>query len=407
MSRPRYGVSFWVDRFPRSRRPDYTRHRGHVDADVAVIGGGITGCVTAYVFAAAGVKVALFEADRIGRGSTAAATGLLMQEPEADFCRVAEEYGLRAARRIWQMSRRAALDFSATLRRLEIRCGLTEREAIYFTTTADENKYLRREWEARRAARLEATWLSATQLRQEIAVAGHGGIRSRDNTQLDPYRASVGLARAAIERGARIFEQSRALRIRGGRKHVDIRTDKGTARVDRVVVATGHAPREYRPLARHLELAETYVVVTPPLAATVRAEMGRRVAMLWDTAVPYHYLRWTDDNRVMFGGADQPPVGRRGREKVLIQRTGQLMYELSVLYPAISGIQPEYAWDGLVADTGDGLPYIGPHRKYGRHLFALGCGGNGIASAYLAARIMLRAHLGEPAKGDELFGFQR
>lgn len=407
MSRPRYGLSFWLDRFPRSRRPDYPRHRGHVDADVAVIGGGITGCATAYAFVAAGVKVVLFEADRIGRGSTAAATGLLMQEPEADFCRVAEEYGLRAARRIWQMTRRAALDFSATLRRLEIRCALSEQEAIYFTATADRVRYLRREYEARRAAGLETSWLSAKQLRQEIAVAGYGGIRTHDNAQLDPYRASVGLARAAIGRGARIFEKSRALRIRGGRKHVDIRTDKGTARVDRVVVATGHAPREYRPLSRHIKLADTYVVVTPPLPARVRAEMGRREAMLRDTAEPYHYLRWMGDDRVMFGGADQPCVGKRGREKVLIQRTGQLMYELSVLYPAISGIQPEYAWDGLVADTADGLPYIGPHGKYGRHLFALGFGGNGMASAYLAARIMLRAYLGEPAKGDELFGFQR
>ena len=83
------------------------------------------------------------------------------------------------------------------------------------------------------------------------------------------------------------------------------------------------------------------------------------------------------------------------------------MYELSVLYPSISGIQPEYAWAGQVAAAADGLPYIGPHRNYPRHAFALGFGGSGLAQGFLASRILARHCLGEPAKGDELFGFTR
>ena len=90
-----------------------------------------------------------------------------------------------------------------------------------------------------------------------------------------------------------------------------------------------------------------------------------------------------------------------------MQRTMQLMYELSVLYPVISGIQPEYAWSGPSVTTADGLPYIGPHRNYPRHLFALGFGGNGLAQGFLASRILLRHYLSGPAKGDELFGFAR
>jgi len=59
-----------LDRFPRSRRPSYPRHRGHLDIDVVVVGGGLTGCMTAYAFAAAGVQVALLEAGRIGGGAS-------------------------------------------------------------------------------------------------------------------------------------------------------------------------------------------------------------------------------------------------------------------------------------------------------------------------------------------------
>ena len=82
------------------------------------------------------------------------------------------------------------------------------------------------------------------------------------------------------------------------------------------------------------------------------------------------------------------------------------MYELSKLYPAISGIQPDYGWSVPVAISPDGYPCIGPHRNYPRHLFAFGSGHNGVGSALMAARVLLRQYLGAPEKGDDLFGLR-
>jgi glycine/D-amino acid oxidase-like deaminating enzyme len=113
------------------------------------------------------------------------------------------------------------------------------------------------------------------------------------------------------------------------------------------------------------------------------------------------------DDRIFFSGAEQPEVAARLREKTLAQRTGQLMYELSVLYPAISGLRPEWAWDSLHYDTVDSLPFIGLHRNFPRHLFALGGGRHGAGIAWLAARLILRQYQATAAKGDDLFGFAR
>ena len=85
----------------------------------------------------------------------------------------------------------------------------------------------------------------------------------------------------------------------------------------------------------------------------------------------------------------------------------ELMYELTTLYPAISGLQPEWGWDFVHYASPDGLPVVGPHRNFPRHLFALGHGRHGTAVAWLAARVLLRAYLGDPVKGDETFGFGR
>ena len=406
MGTPHFGVSYWIDRLPR-RRPSYTRYRGQTDVDVAIIGGGMAGCATAYALSTAGVRVCLFEADRIGQGAVGSSTALVMQEPDVDFQDVLDVHGLRATRTIWRMTRRGALDFVAAIRRLKIPCQLEAQDSIYFANDSASAQRLRYELGLRKKAKLEARWLTVEQLRRETNVEAEGAIRITGNAQVEPLRTCLGFAAAAVKRGASIHERSPVERIRTGREHVELLTTGGTVRADRLVIATGHPGSLFKPLARHFRISETYAVATPPLGARIRAGLGRRRAMLWDTADPYHYLRWTKDGRIIFGGGDRSQPHPRSRARVLVQRTGQLMYELSVLYPVISGIQPEYAWSGPSVTTADGLPYIGPHRNYPRHLFALGFGGNGLAQGFLASRILLRHYLGEPAKGDELFGFAR
>ena len=263
MSQRRHGVPAWLGRIPRNQRPTYPRRRGDLEIEVAIVGGGFSGCATAYAFAAAGIPVALLEAASIGQASTAGSTGLLMQEPGIDYVDVEARYGRRAARRIWQMSRRATLDLAATLRRLRIRCQLETRDAIYFTHSENDVVRLRRELSARRTAGLDATWLTRDRLARATNLAAFGGIRTRGNAQVDPYRMCLGFAAAAAKRGAAVYERSPVTRIRPHRKGVDVTSEGGTVRAQRVIVATGTTTPLFEPLARHLNETHTYVVLTP------------------------------------------------------------------------------------------------------------------------------------------------
>ena len=76
-------------------------------------------------------------------------------------------------------------------------------------------------------------------------------------------------------------------------------------------------------------------------------------------------------------------------------------------YPALETIAFEYEWEGLFATTPDGLPYIGPHRHYPRHLFALGYGGNGMTLGFLAARLLVEWYQGRRSTDHDLFAFGR
>jgi glycine/D-amino acid oxidase-like deaminating enzyme len=139
----------------------------------------------------------------------------------------------------------------------------------------------------------------------------------------------------------------------------------------------------------------------------MRRAAGRRAASIEDIDTPKHTLRWMKDDRILFSGAASAHLPDRSRSKALEQRTWQLMYELSLFYPALSGIQPLHAWDVPVAETVDGLPYIGTHRNYPRHLFALGIGPHRLGHCWLAARLLLRLFEGEAQRSDAPFGFSR
>src|SRR5689334_4761894 len=113
-----YGRSPWIDTFPKARVPSYPRHRGPSSASVVIVGGGLTGCATAYAFAAHGIDTILLEADQIGRGSTGLATGWIAGDPGSSFTDAEQALGRAAARDAFRLWRRAALDFAALIRRL-------------------------------------------------------------------------------------------------------------------------------------------------------------------------------------------------------------------------------------------------------------------------------------------------
>jgi glycine/D-amino acid oxidase-like deaminating enzyme len=403
----KYERSPWVDAAPKGRVPSYPVQRGAQQAAVVVVGGGLTGCATAYAFAASGLNVVLVEAAQIGRGSTARASGWISGEPGVSFVDVNRTLGRAAARHAFRSWRRAALDFTALLRRLEIKCALRPESTAIVAVTQEQAIRLKREQKARRDAGLDAPLLSARVVRNELGLEGVVALRETAGGVLDPYRACLGLAAAAAERGAAIFEKSPVRKIKFTRRIADVITAGGSIRAQRVVIATGFPTSLFKSLRRHFWFRTTYMAMTDRVPATIRKQLGRRDAVVRDSSDPPHVVRWVDDERLLVGGADTPTPPDRQRARFGVQRTGQLMYELSTLYPDISGILPQYGWDAPYALTSDGLPYIGPHRNFPHHLFAFGDSSHSVTGAYLASRVLLRHHLDELEPADAPLSFTR
>ena len=226
-------------------------------------------------------RTVVLEADRIGAAARRRRLGLIREDFDASFQDTAGAHGLRAARTLWQGLRRASLDFAAAIKRAEhpLRPRAAGPAARGAGADADAVRRLRREYDARRAAGFDHTWMTAAALAREASLEGgarhpDARLRVRSISRL-PGLCRVGRrSRRDVLRADTCATHSRRPQAgRGHRRH-------GHGARQAVVIATGASLPDLRALRRHLHPQQSYAVVTEPLPAAVqaRARPARRGA---------------------------------------------------------------------------------------------------------------------------------
>jgi len=380
--------------------------RGELEAPLVIIGGGLSGVMTAYGAAAAGMKVLLLEADRLGHGGSGRSAGICAGEASSSFLALQDASGRRVARAQFEQLRKGVRDLGATVRRLDIKCGFEALDAIRFVAHGSSTAALKKEMTGRRDASIETSWLKSLALRKVSGAEATEGVRLSPWATCDPYRLLLGFTRAAAARGARIFERTPVTKITFDRVKATVVTAHGRIVSPRVVHCTGEPTALVRGLKRHFRWESRGMVVTEPLPQNVRNAIGPHAHVAYDTDVPPHAIRWTADHRVAVTGRDAARPKPAQARHLDVQRTGELMYELTRLYPDISGVMPAYGWSLDLAHSVDGGLDAGPHRNFPHQLFAFGTA-HDPARAFVASRILLRHLQGSTSTEDEHFGFAR
>ena len=172
------------------------------------MGGGLTGCATAYACAAAGLRPVVLEAGRIGWGSAGRSAGLLLSDPGVAFR--GHRQGTRAPRGETHLRglpqgvrrrglRRCVASTSAATSRAVTMCSwgfATERRTFNASATRARTPGSTRNGSPAQSARTS------------MALDAVGAIKPGPGFTLDPYRACLGLASAARSRGGTLFERS-------------------------------------------------------------------------------------------------------------------------------------------------------------------------------------------------------
>ncbi len=357
--KPGWGQTPWMIDFHPEPRPIPE------EVDFAVVGGGFTGLSTAAWLRrlAPDKQVALFEAETLGAGSSGHTGGLSLAETAAG-----DLPGLGDV----------LAGFSNVLRDLDVACDLTLPGA----------------WELDRAspsANSQLSWSDSGNLRVAREVPGG---------TVDPGKLVSGLARAASQRSALLFENARVEDMRFGESTI-VHVCGKQVRARDVLVATNAASLELSDLAGHAQPKFTLALATEPLADTQLAALGLASGKPFYTVnLPYLWGRLLDGNRIIFGSGLLHL--KDWRELLTLDvASGEAAELLSSLdrrvrglHPALHDVRIDHRWGGPIFIAEQRQPVFKRHPRSPRVLVLGAYSGHGVAlSVYLgswAAEAMLQ-----------------
>jgi glycine/D-amino acid oxidase-like deaminating enzyme len=374
--------------------------------DVAIIGGGVTGALCAYLLTAAGFDVVLLDKRDIGFGSTCASTSLLLYELDTDLVDLIPKIGQENAERSYQLCRAAIDKIENIVAELDDDCGFARSKSLYLASRRRDAGRLQREYSARSAAGFRVEYWEQKTLKRISSLPHPAAILSHDAAQMDAFRFTHKLMEKAAARGLRVYDRTEVTQTEYSARGARLETSRGkTVRARKVIIATGYEAEE-KLFSHIVALHSTYAIVTEPLPNFAGWPERGNAWMMWETARPYLYLRATSDGRAIIGGEDIVFKNELARDRLIAHKAAVLLQRFHQLFPDIK-TEIAFAWAGTFGATKDGLAYIGAAPENPHALYALGFGGNGITFSAIAAEIIRDLCAGRENADAALFRFDR
>ena len=382
---------------------EYPKLQHDKTTDVVIIGGGISGALTAYHLIAAGFSCIIADARSIGLGSTCASTSLLQYEIDIPLHKLAMQIGEKNATRCYKLCEEAIDKLMAIAHRIGFK-DIQPKKSFYFAADEKDGHMLQKEFNVRKEKGFKVSWLNEEAVLKKTGFKAPAAILSKSGAQTNAYLFTHALHQYSIKKGLKVYDRTEIVTIKHNRRNVILKTKEGyVIRAKKLVYATGYDVKKYisQPIVK---LQSTYAVISEVI--NLKMPFWANDMLIWNTADPYLYIRSTPDNRILVGGRDEDFYSPRKRDALLPAKTRSLVKDFKKLFPHIPFV-PEFSWAGTFGSTKDGLPFIGAYKKLPNSFFALGFGGNGITFSLIAAEIITDALKKKKNPNANLFSFER
>ena len=368
---------------------------GTTDSDLCIVGGGFTGLWAALHAKAGdpGRDVVILEGETCGFGASGRNGGFA----NASLTHGLENGLARFADELVELERlgRENLDgLVADLTGLGIECELERTGELTVVLHPALLEELDEAAALHRRFGYDVSSLDAAATRAVVASPTyHGGLLQRAGSALvHPGKLALGLRRAALDAGVRLFEHTSASDLREGPSGVELIAPQGRVRARRVILATSAFPPLLRSLRRYIAPVYDYALVSEPLDTTQRAAIGwqeRQGVSEW--ANQFHYYRLTADDRILWGGLDAiyrfggPVSPRHDDHDASFARLSQHFF---TTFPQLDGLRFTHRWGGAIDTCSRFCVFFGTSHD-GRVAYATGYTGLGVAATRFGARVAL------------------
>jgi glycine/D-amino acid oxidase-like deaminating enzyme len=348
---------------------------GTVRADIAVVGGGITGLSTALHAAEAGARVVLLEAEDPGFGASGRNGGQVNAGLKLDPDTVERDFGPDLGGRMNALAGSAPSLVFDLIRRHSIACDARRNGTLRAAVRAKHAAAIRTTVEqfARRGAPVEYLERDAI-----AALTGTdryiGAMLDRRGGDLNPLSFARGLAQAAIRAGAAIHGASCVSRLSREAGGWRLETARGSVVSSHVVLATnGYTDRLWPRLRRTIVPLFGAIAASEHLADALSRSIMPSRSVLYESGAITVYYRIDSGHRLLIGG--RGPM----REIDSVDALPHLVGYARELWPILEGVRWTHAWGGRLAMTRDHYPHV--HEPAPGVLVCLGYNGRGVAMA--------------------------
>ncbi len=359
----------------------YPSLTGSVSVDVCVIGAGFTGVSAALTLAERGYRVAVLEANRIGWGATGRNGGQIISG-FSGASKIIKRHGNHVADTVWEMHDRGNKIIRNRVEKYNIECDL---KSGYLDVALNKRQLrgIEEDYKELKQSNYEydLQLLDQAELRKIIGTSKYlGGMINQGDGHIHPLNLCLGEARAAVELGTQIFEQSPVVQIQHGDRPRVVTANGEVVAKSVVLAGNAYHMLEKKRLAGLLFPANSYMIATEPLDEDMVNEINPQDLAICDVNHVPTYYRLSADKRMLFGGLST----YSGRELQDIQKC--LLPRMLDIYPQLEGTRIDYEWGGSMGIVIRRIPLIGRIEK--NIFYSQGYSGWGICATHMAGEII-------------------
>jgi len=362
--------------------------------DVAIIGAGFSGLSSALHLTELGYKVCIIDAHRVGWGASGRNGGQIGSGQRVAQDELETLVGDTLAKEAFDIGVDAADLVRSLIKKHKIRCAYQSGSIeAYHKKRYNKHGPLEVEHMQAKYGYGSLQYLSPEAMNEKVGSQDYSaGILDTHAGHLHPLNYARGLAKAAVDAGATIFEMSRVISVAGGSPCV-VKTDKADISAEHVVLAcNGYLGDLDRQVANRVMPINNFIIATEPLDDAACRSLIRDGECVHDSRFVVNYFRISQDNRLLFGGGENYTYKFPRDIKETVRKP------MLKVYPHLKDVRIDYAWGGTLAITYNRLPHF-EFRKEGIVNIS-GYSGSGVHMATMAGKIVAEAVSGQMTRFD-------
>lgn len=387
------GNNYYTATAPRSEL--FPKLEDDIEADVCVVGGGLSGLSAALELAQRGFSVALLESREIAWAASGRNGGQVIVGFGCSNDVIEKQIGLQDAKRAWDISVEGAKLIYDRMAHYNIDCDFTP-GWLLFAARKSHVAHLR-EWHEELREKYGygefVDYVPPSDIAQWTASKHyHAAVYDRFSGHIHPLKYALGLANACVAAGVKIFENSHVASLQHGDR-AQVSSAKGKVSCRFVVLATNvfSGGLASKLDARIMPVGGT-VFATEPLDKQLANSLIRHRAAVCDSNFLLDYYRVTPDNRVLWGGRSTYSKHASGDSVEWLRK------KMVGLYPQLKDVKVEYGWGGMIDISLNRAPDF--NRLAPNVYYLQGFSGHGLALSGMAGKLAAEAIAGQAERFD-------